>query len=61
LRLHPYKDKGEEDDSFHITNYSEGFIIMHFSEYNYGARNGSPNRECPQQWYLSSDTDIPID
>jgi len=30
-------------------SYLEGFIIMQFSEYNQGARNGSPNRECPRQ------------
>jgi len=31
-----------------LCSYLEGFIIMQFSEYNQGARSGSPNRECPR-------------
>jgi len=30
-----------------LVQLSEGFIIN--SEYNLGARNGSPSRECPQK------------
>lgn len=38
---HPWKNPMREN----WCNKYEGFIIMQISEYNYGAKSGSPNKE----------------